>query len=897
MKTLLTFFSCLIVVFIASGQIKQSTIVSKKNIVPDNHYFWSKTYDNWDIHNRDGRYRFCNFEGNIYALRGRKDGDLLVYKFSKATNHDVDFHNAMVLEDNANDYHPVYDPVGFEHKGVFYILYYYRNDESDASYYCKMFYSTDGENWDNTPRYSSGSKRDKRKFFMGAVSVGNYVYLVYNRLFKNTDDGDVIDHIYDKHFDIDVCTINDNNELEVVNTHYIKSNMQHSAQLPRSIEGFVHPDGHVRLFVSYSGEYTRDNKNLGGGVIGYSFANHESFRLYTSTHDEDEYKDYSAYSVRCIHGSIKGQRSANDVNKEYTNQLQVFTNYFHDETFGFGDEGKFYYRTYAVDADNHTYPLIERGKIVLSSDEEKPDEWDVMCMDVTNRITSSIKTDNVNEYGDLSYDQDIWLFHTDNDGYIYADIFDSDKMAVVPSEQIAGSTDLDDTKKYGAGIKKLWTLVGITDGPPPCAINWDTWDSIYGGNNTDPTELIYKQTKESEFSLSNSYSRSFYNETGVKIGLGSVASVHASFKYFNHINRANKITIHKETVNELPFALQRKTQGSAFQIWSVPDINRVSLATFPWWDDKFEHQIKGTFCYMFYTTGQKLITKTVPISEEPHGIDTSDVNLPSMRDWYSDTSPSRASIVDNFTNYPSYVDKVSTSYRNSNGTSATLSKSKERSNSYTHTHGYEIKAGTDITIIPGVFSINDEAGLEWEYESEVENSSKISNSFTVSLKSLTDPAKGILVDELDVDTYFFFNEDGVKNKDWWYYDYFNTGDENIVKPWYIAHVVTSSNAYNEEDIENPTGIEKLEADGEFSIYPNPLIGKRLNITVDNRFNNGCIVKVLSANGVEVYNSLHNFSQHRTSEIKFKNQLSAGVYFIQLLNKTANETKTAKFLVY
>ena len=894
MKTLLTFFSFLIFVFIASGQIKQSTIDSKKNIKPDNHYFWSNEHNNWNIHNRDDRYRFCNFEGKIYALRGRKDGDLLVYKFSKAMNHDVDFHNALVLEDNANDYHPVYDPVGFEHKGVFYILYYYRNDESDASYYCKMFYSTDGENWDNTPRYSSGSERDKRKFYMGAVSVGKYVYLVYNRLFKNTDDGDVIDHIYNKHFDIDVCTINDNNELEVVNTHYIESDMQHSEQLPRSMEGFVHPDGHVRLFVSYSGEYTRDNKNLGGGVIGYSFANDESFHLYTSSYDEDEYKDYSAYSVRCIHGSIKGQRSADDVNKEYTNQIQVFINYFHDGVLGFGDEGKFYYRTYAVDADNHTYPMIENGKIVLSSDEEKPDEWDVMCMDVTNRITSSIRIDSINEYGDLSYDQDIWLFHTDNDGYIYADIFHSDKMAVVPSEQIAGSTDLNNTEKYGTGIKELWTLVGITDGPPPCAINWHIWDSIYGGNNTDPTELRYIQTKESEFSQSNSYSRSFYNETGVKIGLGSEASVHASFKYFNRINRANKITIYSEKENELPFVLREVTQDTAFQIWSVPDINRVSLAIFPWWDDKFEFQIEGTFCYMFYTTGQKLITESVPISQMPHGVNQ--VNAPSMQNWYSDVNDSRALIVDSYFNYPSYVDKVSTSYRNTNGTTATLSKSKERSNSYIHTHGYEIKAGMDIDVIPGVFSVNDEAGLEWEYESEVEHSSTISNSFTVSLESLSTPNRGILVDILDIDTYFFFNEDDEKNKNWWYYDYYNTGDENIVKPWYIAHVVTNSRAYNEEDIENPTGIEELEANGEFSMYPNPSSGKRLNIKVDNRFNNECIVKVLSANGVEVYNSLHNFFQHETSEIIFKNQLSAGVYFIQLLNSTADETKTAKFIV-
>lgn len=867
-------------------------------IAPDDVFFWDTEHDEWDLNSIDkDHYRFYNLGGEIYVFRGRKDGDLLLYQHhSKTGDEGAGIDQVTKLENNGDNYAPLYDPVAFDYNGVYHAFYYSVKTISETVpgnpdpvtlyhplYFGKHFYTTGGNitEWNAHGQYTSKSEYDKRKLYRGAIAIGNYIYLVYDSYFRldELSDDPSYDELYyyDDHvFKIDVCTMNSNNELELVNTHELTGVTGNGHHHPRAIDGFVHPDGHVRLLISYSGESTNDKENYGGGVILYSFANHGYMHLY---HNDD-----FAYSVRAVHGSLKGDRTKDDIHRTaHPNRIQVLYNHFENHTIlGWKDEGEFYYKTFAIDADEHKYYLCDHGQIQLSNDEEKPDEWNRMAMDVTTRITAHNNKTYVK--GSDTFEKDIWLFHTDNDGYIYGDIFTSDNMQVLEGS-LNYTDDLDNTEKYGDSIRSLWSLIGITDGAPPCAIDWDTWGFYYDGMNIEPTELTFLNTIENEITQSDSYERTFYTETGVKAIWGDEddglsGGVHASFKFFNTIRRENTVTFTKEVEIEQPFALCESTQKNAFEIWSVPNIHRVSFANFSWWDNDLEHKIKGSVSHMFFCNGNKMITDTVPIANMPYGI--ADPNNPEMKSWHADSSESRGTVVANAAIYN--VDNLCTSYRYENGQEATFTTTNSTSNRYEHTHGFEVKFGAEAQYkVPEVFQLNieNEEGFEWQYEITTEHTSSISNAFKVSLQNLTDPHKfGILVDELDITTYFFTNNEE-SSFNYWYYDYFNPeGEKATIKPWYIAHVVTSS---HKTELEEELGNQMFDSDKKQPyIFPTILSNRQLKVkSFDDPVQE---LRIYGLSGELVFSEKINSLPNEIHEIFVNDKLASGAYLAKLMTK-------------
>lgn len=898
------FTACMLMSIILFASV-DNTKSDRNPIEPDDIFFWDEEHDNWDILNGKDLYRFYSLGGEIFSFRAKQNGDLVLYEHhSKTESKKAGFSYVSKLENNDDDYFsPAYDPVAFEYKGVYHTLYYYEQRVGEVvvidntqqtiyhpKYYAKHFYTTgeDIYSWNNLGRITSENNLDKRKIYRGAVCIGDTLYMPYDSHFSPSELGDYDQLVYldNKTFKIDVCTIDEENEINVVRTIELKNKMGRASHHPRAIDGFVHADGKVRLLISYSAETNTDKENKGGGVLLYSFASKSSLHLY---------EDYDfAYSVRCVQGSLKGKKSTSDVDlKKYPNRIQVLYNHFDNHTIEqWKDEGEFYYKTFGVDSENHEYILCDHGKIELGSDEEQPDEWNRMCMDVTTRITAA--NNNPAVKGTDSFSKDIWLFHTDNDGYIYGDIFESDEMRVVHNS-LSYSDDLDNLEKYSEGVKKLWTLIGITDGPPPCAIDWEVWDSIYGGNNIDPTELSYSKSTDNEFKQTDSYSRSFYTETGVSIGMGDEkegisGGVHSSFKFFNKIRRENTVTFSTEIEEKLFFALRDTTQSKGYEIWSIPNIHRVSFASYPWWDKDFSQQIEGSFCNMFYCTGNKLKTIAVPLKNMPYGIES--VNDPSMASWYADNSLSRSLVVENAAKYN--VPNVAIAYENSNGSEGSVIQSSGASNSFTQTHGFEIKVGGDVQYgVPKVFNISgsEEVGFNWEYEITTEHTTILSDAFMVSLNSLTTISRGILVDELDITTYFFSNNKD-NEVDWWYYDYYDFGvDKKHVKPWYIAHVVTSSRAVEEVGVINGTYDLMTDLHQPF-IYPT--INSSKNFKLKNFDNPVKRVSVFSVTGKLIFQENTDCFTDEIIDLNLQGNFPKGTYLAKLV--TDNGCITQKLII-
>jgi hypothetical protein len=780
MKSIFTAFIMLLYLIPANLQ-------SQTKIEHDKHYFWNK-HHKWDNLN-SSYYNFYNtgtkmccitahYEAETYYVGGEpvtiNYPYIDIYHYNE---NDREFKYVKNIDNRDENQILVSTPVAFSYSGKNFIINFYYNNSSQK-HYRKLYYtkSRSIEHWhSHDPLYSS--EVSELKYYKAAFVSGSYLYLVYDSYYSYQN-GSEEHHYHNKDIYIDVCKINVDNELIVTNTHHLSDVMAKNSYHPYELDGFIHPDGHVRLLISYSAEFNTDKENKGGGVIIFKPHDNNKRHLYRNN-------DY-IFSIRAIHGSIKGKRTFDDlkyIEKENPNQIQVFYNHFEDHFWGPDDIGHYYYRTYAI---NNNYELLNHGLITHDDDDELPDEWNNMCLDATYRLIPVAHNDN--DPANDSYEEKIYLFRTDKHNCIHADVFVSDHWKSNPSKS-KSSFDLNDTSKYGQKVRRLWSLVGITEGAPPASINWEVWGN-YHINETSPTTLTFTTASSSSASISYGMGKSFYTKTGAEIGNPEAgAIVDVGFKFTNAYKQETDVQTITKVSQTNNFGLNQNSQDSACLIWLIPDIYRIEYSIYPWWDDNlFEFPIENSESMTFYSPAGSLITENVTISDLPFNIEFP--NNSDMADWKLG-APVRDTIQSNATIY-NVIPQPVTWESPQNGHSMSMFQEKVVTSKQTHTLSFE----TEITMgytEPEIFKVSATLNFEDDFTTTIEHQTSLSKDLKVSLENMSLESVGPQTSHLEIQSFFFeptkdYNGDEV---DWWYYEYFED-----YKPWYITYIVTDSKAIN-----------------------------------------------------------------------------------------------------
>ena len=119
----------------------------------------------------------------------------------------------------------------------------------------------------------------------------------------------------------------------------------------------------------------------------------------------------------------------------------------------------------------------------------------------------------------------------------------------------------------------------------------------------------------------------------------------------------------------------------------------------------------------------------------------------------------------------------------SHGSKGTYAIAGDSVSTYESGTSYEAKIGITAKV-PEIFKANISAGKEVTYSTETSVKTKFGQEIEASLYNLTSRSKGLNLDALDISTFWFRHEDGVK---WWFYD--SLGDQ---RPWYIAYIVDNA---------------------------------------------------------------------------------------------------------
>ncbi len=657
----------------------------------------------------------------------------------------------------------------FEYLGTTFVLAYtYFHTSWDNPYegnkWLRLYRAKDQslKKWSEYKISTKASKDNKLKYYTCAYASDKYLYLLYDTEIEYRENNDKFIHHYHQIL-VDACTI-DEGKIHVHKTYTFKNVVANQSAHPVAVEGFKHQDGHLRLIVSYSSEYNPDLINNGGGVVVLNLSNTTYKHLHT-------WSVGGMSSIRAFFGSLKGKQEApgtNDVYRSNPMRIQIISNRYIQ-----GQHTTYYYlRTYVIEGEK--YKLIRNVPIAMHS--KMYWTWQgyisqKVAMDACINLTS-INTDDEDEEND-AVEQSIWLFHSNKKGDMYANIFKSDIWIANPDKTVA-SADLMDEQKYGSSIRSLWTLVGITDGAPPIAIDWPKWDSA-NPSNIYPTTLDFVTTKQESSSVSQSYERGFYIQvkgklTNVFDGFGVSASLSA--KYASH--QKNTTTTEKivSTSLDLKFDQTETAQKHAYLIWVVPDIRRLEYAVYPWWDNKFEFPQDSSTLYKYITSSVSYHIESVPISQAPFNINNA--NADSLTDWMN-----RDSISSYAGGHP--FNPVNISWSNGQtGTSETFFTEEIKTKSYTNTHSYSVDGSLGFKI-PKVFSFDVNIGGSWEYTTECTTSSSISKEVKVTMENLHSINNGIKNSSISVNAYFFQHQD---DANWWYYKDFGQH-----RPWYIAYEV------------------------------------------------------------------------------------------------------------
>lgn len=747
---------------------------SDRKVHPDVIHFWDKEHE-WDeIHQK--YYAFTNLNSELVTFYqdnysvGNNDTRLKLYSYSHE-DKEFKYQKTLFEKDHAQ---VTTKPVPFDFAGRSYVISYYKNTNGDEEdiHRMKLFYTKTASltDWHH---HTSQTAFDKNiHLYRAAWYSGDSIYLVYNSYHKINSNNEEEFVKYNKDVRVDVAVMDSHNRLKVERTILFDDVLEKDVYNPYAISGFTNENGHLRLLISYSAEHTSDKENKGGGVFVGNPATGHTHKLY--------YKDHSIFSIRAIHGSIKGKHTvpsgSTQSEKDNPSRIQVFYNYL--DTDGW-DKGHYYYHTFTVS----DYKEIASGIIAHPDDDMLPDDWEDLSLEVTKRYYGKYFDDS--EKANDEVHQSIWLFRVNKHQHIYADIFRSDIMKADYHHTLVKCDTLISYTNYNQDAKSLWTLVGITEGAPPSSINWPVWEDTYPAHY-DATEMSHDTESSESTGFTSKYERSFYNETGVQIGGGELdaGGAHASYKYTGTFSREYSNDTITTSLDILSFGLTKNNQNLAWLIWVVPDIHRVTYNIYPWWDENYQYKQEGSKCFQYYCNHLQQKLESVPMSDMPFNV--LDPNNPSMDDWKSGFSAVRDTIVYEASDI---IMPVATTWTNNqHGTTQKLTEESFHTKSVTNFHSFDITIGANADI-PEVFEISTEDNFEWSYSTTSTHSTHFSNSYEVSLHNMNEADNGINLQNLNIQSYLFEPNIKIGNeiKEWWYYKYFPG-----YKPWYITHVVTGS---------------------------------------------------------------------------------------------------------
>jgi hypothetical protein len=736
---------------------------------------WDGVHE-WDPIKNRGSYRFYTIDGEIYVLGADTYDGLMLYHYNRA---EADFHEIRQIHSATTYYEmiPNYDPILFSFKNKYYAMYYTDNFDGGLNYVnselriLKASYLTKDAHWNLLPTMPWKSTY---KIYRGVINADDFLYMIYDSYMEN---GKLLHHRKDIY--IDKAVIDTSGKLKVLDTYKLTNVMGKNAYHPYAATSFIHPDGKRRILISYSAEKTSDKENKGGGVISFTPPDQNHTFSYRHIHTSENY----AFSIRAIHGTIKGQRDNPPGGAENRDRIQILYNHFTDGHFDglhwIGDKGHFYYRTYSI-KDGNDYRLLAKGEIKLGDDDLYPDEWDRMNLDTAYLLKPVSLPDDTDPDVGYAFDQRIWMFYTDGHGTIHGKGFISDKWhyledkdGIMESDDLENDPDASGEKPYDDSIEKTWVLFGIMEGSPPCAINWDKWNSTHHNNTTFPSRVSYRESDSNSYTITLKSSASWYIAVSAS---GEVAKGNTKFsqKYEKEYSSKKETTASKD----LTFVLDSVSQTQGTKLYIVPTVKRIAYATFPWWQ---EDNFKKTYAsnqplnYRFIISADRIKAVHIPLSDPLFGgIDTAHVNDPDLSVWRVD-APGRDKIHDN------REAAVSIPISWSNGDTGDTSSFKVTETNTLSSMNENSIAISATSKLPSVFSIEGGVSFSWSFKSTVTTSS--STEMEVSYEDLILDNVGPMISGIDTTAYWFQDHEKIKNL--WYLDFVEPGQY----PWYIGYIV------------------------------------------------------------------------------------------------------------
>lgn len=504
--------------------------------------------------------------------------------------------------------------------------------------------------------------------------------------------------------------------------------------------------------------------------IGYLTPNPNPGIPYTYRMEALVHPGYSTTMI--IAGSIQGARSVNTV--YYPENSSRFAEFSISD--GKSSDGNYHmaYRDFYIKSGKIS--LASQGEVVLpSASYPREVDGDFFLQGAYELDLASVGTE-IKGYNALR--QKIWVFYPDKNKILNGAGFCSDIWKNMEQNHTISNSDLDDTTY--TGIRSLWSLTGIVDGAPPCPVNWPLWINSHSAE-TEPTELNFTSEQESETEITNSYEDKY--TLGEEINLGHEgealgASMNEEFQYSSSFKNLATSTTTITTTYSNAFGLDEEFQDKGFYIWSIPEIKRFTYVKYTWWDTKYTYPDSSSLQFLFRVFGTEIKTENMDLAGFPFYVENP--NDSTLAGWKTDK---RTAVVSSALGH-GLSPILNLSWDDgAHGSKGTYAISNDSVSTYESGTSYEAKVGVTVKI-PEIFEAKISAGNEVTYACETSVKTKFGQEIEASLYNLTTRSKGPIIGSLDISTYWFRNEDGVK---WWYYD--GLGDQ---RPWYIAYVVNEA---------------------------------------------------------------------------------------------------------
>jgi len=367
--------------------------------------------------------------------------------------------------------------------------------------------------------------------------------------------------------------------------------------------------------------------------------------------------------------------------------------------------------------------------------------------------------------------QQLMLFYPDSKKQFNGATFNSDFWQPVPKSSVT-SIDLADDSLYGPQIRKLWTLVGIVDGAPPCSIDWPVWEEHHFTD--EPTLFEFTVQNVTTTDVSSIYEDKYSLGGSIETGIEGLFSFETSFKYA-HTYKSKVSSKHKcSSKISTNFGLNEHSQELGYYIWNIPQITRTSYQVFPWYDTKLEYPVTNSLQYQFRTQDVQTITENHEISRFPWLINHP--NDPSLSDW---KAGHRVDMHNDISGYGLAPLKTIGWTNPNSGQEFSFEETNTSTSTVETTSSYSWGIGTEVSI-PEVFKIKANYDQDISYSTENTYETEFGTEVLVSLKPLTDKVYGINLSYYDMSIYWF----KPNVADWWYLD-----SVSGQRPWYIAYVV------------------------------------------------------------------------------------------------------------